>query len=219
MNKKLAIILSLIVFISLLSFAFLYIFQRLQGVEIKVNQLSSAPQKTSEATTSAVSPQTDTCGESCKAEIQKQVADAVASITPVVQKIQTTKSTPVKEGGITYIPMGTTYQSTSTDWYTIDDTATYIDLANDYGANATVSWEASLKVDHGNGQAFVRLWDDTNKIAVDGSEMSTVNNADYQLVTTGKIPFWKGRNLYKVQIKSLNSFVVSYTGGKIRIAY
>jgi len=76
-----------------------------------------------------------------------------------------------------------------------------------------------LKVDHGNGQVFVRLWDDTNKITVNGSEMSTVNNADYKLVTTGDIPFWQGRNLYKVQIKSLNSFVVSYTGGKIRISY
>ena len=92
-------------------------------------------------------------------------------------------------------------------------------LENDYGDGAKVSWEASLKVAHGNGKAFARLWDDTNKIAVDFSELTTTDNVDFEQVTSKYLPFWRGRNLYKVQIKSLNSFEVTYSGGRIKISY
>ena len=115
--------------------------------------------------------------------------------------------------------MGSTYTTTSTDWYSLDDTEIYIDLTNDYGSKASVSWEAQLMVAHGNGQVFARLWDDTNKIAVNGSELTTINNPSFSLVSSGVIPFWRGRNLYKLQIKSLNSFEVSITGAKIKISY
>jgi hypothetical protein len=118
-----------------------------------------------------------------------------------------------------YIPMGSTYTTTSMDWYTLNDTEIYIDVLNDYGSDAVVSWEASLTVAHGNGQAFARLWDDTNKIAVNGSELTTVNNPSYFLVSSGTIPFWRGRNLYKIQIRSLNSFEISITGAKIKISH
>ena len=101
----------------------------------------------------------------------------------------------------------------------IEAAEVYIDLENDYGKDAKVSWEASLKVAHSNGQAFARLYDDTNKIVVLESEISTTNNADFEQTSSSNLSFWKGRNLYKVQIKSLNSFEVTYSGGRIKISY
>ena len=219
---KKVIILLFILLLLTVSGGFLYFNDRLQKVESRISDLTKQSYKTSELlpTTDNVDTQKEGCGDQCKKEIESAVARAVVAITPTAIKTPvTTVSRTTVKGGTTYIPMGTTYESTSTDWYTIDDTATYIDLINDYGKTASVSWEASLKVAHGNGQAYVRLWDDTNKIAVDGSVLTTENNSEYKLVTTGVLPFWKGRNLYKVQIRSLNSFVVSYTGGKIRISY
>ena len=219
---KKVLILFIILLLIIVSGGFFYFYDRFQKVESRISDLTKQNYKTPQPlpATDNVDTQKEGCGDLCKKEIEDAVVKAMAAITPTMIKTSTTTvAQTTQKGGTTYIPMGTTYESTSTDWYTIDDTATYIDLINDYGKTASVSWEASLKVAHGNGQAYVRLWDDTNKIAVDGSVLTTENNSEYKLVTTGVLPFWKGRNLYKVQIRSLNSFAVSYTGGKIRISY
>ena len=159
------------------------------------------------------------CNQSCREEIAKAVSDALSDISSTTTETIIEKETVVtKSQGTDYIPMGTSATTTSTDWVYVDDSAVYIDLENDYGGDATVSWEASLRVAHGNGQAFARLYDDTNKIAVDFSELSTENNVEFSQKSSGNLPFWKGRNLYKVQIKSLNSFEVTYSGGKIKVS-
>ena len=157
------------------------------------------------------------CGEACKQEIARLVSEATATLSGTTKEI-------VKEVGdsgakTTYIPMGATFATTSTSWVDVSDSAVYIDVENDYGKDAKVSWEASLKVAHGNGKAFARLYDDTNKIAVDFSQVSTTDNVDFEQVTSTYLPFWRGRNLYKVQLKSLNSFEVTYSGGKIKVSY
>lgn len=160
----------------------------------------------------------DTCGQDCQDEIAKTVSEAISTISATTEKVVEKQTVVTQAEGTDYIPMGAG-TTTSTSWVDVDDSAVYIDLESDYGTDATVSWETSLKVAHGNGKAFARLYDDTNKIAVDFSELSTENNADFTQVSTGNLPFWKGRNLYKVQIKSLNSFEVTYSGGKIKVSY
>ena len=158
------------------------------------------------------------CNQSCREEIAKAVSDALSDIPSITTETIIEKETIVtKSQGTDYISMGASATTTSTDWVYVDDSAVYIDLENDYGGDATVSWEAFLKVAHGNGQAFARLYDDTNKIAVDFSELSTENNVEFSQKSSGNLPFWKGRNLYKVQIKSLNSFEVTYSGGRIKV--
>ena len=146
------------------------------------------------------------------------MARAVATLSAnQVTKPQTNSSS--LKGETTYIPLSGSFSTTSTDWYDLQGVEAYIDLEKEYGKGATVSWEGSLKVAHGNGQAFARLFDTTHGIAVSGSEISTTNNSDLKLVTSGNLNLWAGRNLYRVQIKSLNSFEVTYGGGKIKIAY
>lgn len=217
MNKK--ILIPGVVLILIFSLALTYIFQRISKIETQVSSISNISNlKTSE--TQNITPvisSTDVCGDECKKLVNDLVSKAISTISgkTVIEKI----TTQTKASGTVYIPMGGTYTSTSTDWFTLDDTGIYIDLKHDYGEQATVSIEASLKVAHANGQAFIRLWDDTNKIAVNGSELSTVNNDIYQLVSSKNLPFWQGRNLYKLQIKSLNSFEVSVTGCKIKVEY
>lgn len=221
MNNKTV---TLLVFVfSLLFFlvgaSFFYQSRRFDRIESQIGTLSSVKTNFQENDKTVPEISTvDNCGSVCKQTINDLLSKAISTIS---SKTKVTESTKVvsKNIGTSYIPMGTTYSTTSTDWYTLDDTAAYIDIASDYGTNVKVSWEVSLKVAHGNGQAYARLWDDTNKIAVNGSELTAINNPAYLLVSSGNLSFWSGRNLYKLQIKSLNSFEVTLTGGKIKITY
>ena len=152
-------------------------------------------------------------------DILKTVSDIIATISATPQTI-IERQVVIKTGGQTsFIGLGSTATTTSTDWDEVKDAQVYIDLEKDYGKDANVSWEASLKVAHGNGQVFARLYDDTNKIVVLGSELSTTNNVDFKQVSSGKLNLWAGRNLYKVQLKSLNSFEITYSGGRIKVSY
>lgn len=156
------------------------------------------------------------CESDCKQEIEKVVADAFSkiSITPIVTTVHTTNSTKQT----TYVSLGSG-STMSQDWYTLEDSAIVMDLENDYSKTATVSWEASLKVSNGNGTVYTRLYDATHNIAVDGSEFSTENNQVYKHISSKNLPFWKGRNTYKVQIKSLNGFEVYISGARLKIQY
>lgn len=140
---------------------------------------------------------------------QAKTSTASVSSVPSVKKTQQTN----------YIPFGTSFVTQATDWVDVPDSDEYIDVENDYAKDAYITWSASLKVAHGNGKAFVRLYDATNNIAVVGSELSTVDNAVFQKVTSGQLALWRGKNLYKVQIKSLNSFEVTYSGGSMKVTY
>ena len=159
----------------------------------------------------------DVCGTECKKEIAKLVAEATENLSEA--KTTTIVQAPVISTQTSYISLGTSVTTTSADWVDVDDSAIYIDLVNDYGVGAKVSWEVSLKVAHGNGKAFARLYDATNNIAVDYGELSTIDNVDFEQVSSGNLPFWRGRNLYKIQIKSLNSFEVTCSGGKLKVVY
>jgi hypothetical protein len=220
MSKKLfiPIIFIIILYSIVTAFLYLYLLDRIEKIELKVDQSTSATENLQNKSGKVSEVIPSGCGDVCKQVVSDIVSKAISTVSSGTKVIEKTIVSPAKTKATSYIPMGSTYTTTSTDWYTLNDTEIYIDLINDYGTNATVSWEASLMVAHGNGQAFARLWDDTNKIAVNGSELTTINNASYSLVSSGNVPLWRGRNLYIVQIKSLNSFDVSITGAKIKIS-
>ncbi len=215
--KIINIIAKAILIISIISLAAgsYYLYTNQQEISEKIESLQGSERSDSNLDVQIL----EDCNQSCREEIAKAVSDALSDIPSITTETIIEKETIVTESqGTDYISMGTSDTTTSTDWVDVEASAVYIDLENDYGADANVSWEASLKVAHGNGKAFARLYDDTNKIAVDFSELTTENNVEFTQKTTGNLPFWKGRNLYKVQIKSLNSFEVTYSGGKIKVS-
>ncbi len=157
------------------------------------------------------------CDEECKKAVAEEVARAVATISAQTKSQVSISASPKPQ--VSYIPLDGTATTTSTGWVDAPGIEVAFDLGRDYGTGAKIAWEASLKVADGNGQAYSRLFDVTHSIPVAGSEISTVDNASYQRVNSGNLNLWSGRNTYRVQIKSLNSFEISYTGGKIRISY
>jgi len=201
----------------MLAAGFIFLFRSQQELTTRLNSISGqGPVETlEEPGTIAV----DTCGEACLKKIQEEVASAISTIS-ATPKTTTGITTPASaKKNTSYIGLNGPVSTTSTQWIDIPGVEVYIDLVNDYGKAATAGWEANLKVAHGNGQAFARLFDVTHGTAVDGSEISTTNNPNYSIVSSSNIYLWAGRNLYRLQLKSLNSFEVTFLSGHIKITY
>jgi len=192
-----------------LSVVLLFLFRRVYKIESFLATLKNE----------TLIQEVDICGEDCKSQINDIVSKAVSSVSgttkTAVQKEPATEAVSKKTA---YIPLSGPITTTSTGWVDAAGTDVYIDLANDYGKSTYVSWEGFLSIANGNGTAFARLYDATHGIAVNGSEISTTNGTSTQ-VTSGSLNLWAGRNLYRVQLKSLNSFVVTFTSGRIKINY
>lgn len=160
----------------------------------------------------------DGCGEVCKNEIDKKVAEAIATISALPKIAPKTSASNTKTQTV-YVPLDGPVSTTSTAWVDVPGVEVSIDRVNDYGSGAKVSWEASLKVAYGNGQAFARLLDVTHGTSVDGSEISTTSNAVATNISSGNITLWSGRNLYRLQLKSLTGYEVTFSSGRIKITY
>lgn len=165
----------------------------------------------------------DSCGKECKKEIEKIVSLSLASISgetkEIVKIVNTTTVPTTDKKQYAYIPLSGPITTTSTDWTDVPGTDFYLNLNTDYGKDSYVLWEPTLKVAHGNGVVFARIYDVTNKIAVNGSEVFVSNESDLTQVTSGALTFWAGNNLYRVQIKSLNTFEVTFGSGRVKIEY
>lgn len=171
------------------------------------------------------------CGLDCRSAIFDEVKRAVTKTptstptptdrptstpTPVKAPSSTSK-TPEKSSQTTYIPLGGSGSTTAIDWTDLANTGVYI-KASDYGTGPYITWEAFLKIKDANGETFARLYDATNNIAVVGSEISTKSGVFTQ-VSSGKLQFWAGNNLYRVQVKSLNSREAFFDNGRVKINY
>lgn len=165
----------------------------------------------------------DSCGTECKKQIDESVASSLSTVsaTPkeVIKTVTVTPvpSTPKKQ--IAYVPISGTVTTTSTGWYDAPNTDFYLNAEGDYGKSFVVTWEAALKVAHGNGTAYARLFDVTHGIAVNGSDLALVNNPNLTQVYSQNLSFWSGNNLYRVQFRSLNGFEVTFGGGNLKIIY
>ena len=190
------------------------------GFILAKNTLDRVYKDISFGKTQQTPPVSGGCDDACQKIVANEVSRAIATISGTEKKSTIepgVSATPVPQ--VSYIPLDGTFSTTSTGWTDAYGIEVSFDLAKDCPAGAKVSWEASLRVANANGQAYARLFDVTHGIAVDGSEISVTNNANYQRVSSGNLNLWSGRNVYRVQVKSLNSLDVDYTGGKIRISY
>lgn len=161
----------------------------------------------------------DVCGEDCQRVIRGLIADAIATVsgqtttiikeTSVVQKAQSVPRT-------TFIPLGGSASTISQGWVDVNGSDVYISLSDYNNGNVWVGFDATIKIDGGNGQAFARLFDVTHGIAVSGSEVST-SSGSFAVASAENISLWAGNNLYRAQIKSLNGLTASYSSGRVKI--
>lgn len=188
---------------------------------------SQKPQSVTTSTTQEVSGDkvqyVDTCGIECQKKINESVSLALSTVSGETKEIiKTVTVTPVAakaKSQFSYIGISGPISTTSSDWYDAPGTDFYLDFNSDYGKTASSTWDAFLKVAHGNGTASARLFDVTHSIAVNGSEVSVTDNPDLTQVTSGNLSFWSGKNLYRVQVKSLNTFEITFGSWRVKVNY
>lgn len=155
---------------------------------------------------------------------KKYVDDLVADINIPESSPSETKTVTVtktvaapKSPETSYLPITGGFSTKSLIWMDVPGTDFYLDLVADYGENAIVTWDAFIYEEHGNGLVEVRIYDATHGIVVQNSEIST-NNASSSLVSSANLAIWRGKNLYKVQIKSQKGFYVFFDSGRLKIS-
>ena len=157
----------------------------------------------------------DQCGPDC----QKYIADAVAGIKfPSPQptsKTVVTSSASKKVTTVSYVPVPGSGQTMSNDWANLPSTEFYFNLA-DYPGLQSIYFETNIRLLNGNGVSYVRLFDVTHGIGVQGSGASTSNQVSSP-VESGQVSFWQGKNLIRVQAKSLTADTAIFDSGRLKI--
>lgn len=160
------------------------------------------------------------------------IPTTIPSISPVPSPTPSSKVTPTPSPKpVIYYPQGTssplpriTYipllggSTQNTDWTNVTGSSFMLNIS-DYGSKAYAVWDANLRVDNSNGTTFVRIFDVTHGIVVNGSEISITDTSTSTDIVSGSLQFWQGNNSYIVQIKSLNSSTAFMDSGRIKINY
>ncbi len=161
----------------------------------------------------------DKCGVECQQYISDKVAELQSNKvepkpTPIIKTVYQTITKP-KTKSIVYVPITGSGSTTANDWVSLSGTDFYLDKS-DYKGLVEISFEGNLKLFNGNGMAYMRLFDVTNGIAVQSSDAKTSSQVATP-VNSGAINFWSGKNLYRVQLKSLTADTAVFDGGKLKI--
>ena len=73
-----------------------------------------------------------------------------------------------------------------------------------------------MKLVNGSGAAWVRIQDITHSITVINSEVQTSSQTTAN-VTSDLLNFWAGRNLYRIQARSITADTAVFEGGRIKV--
>lgn len=122
-----------------------------------------------------------------------------------------------KTKNVVYLPVPGTGSSTESSWTDLSGTDFYFDT-RDYPGLISIYFEANIKLFNGNGMAYVRFFDVTHGIGVQGSDVSTSSQTSTP-VESGMVTFWSGKNLIRVQAKSLTADTAVFEGGRLKITY
>ncbi len=157
----------------------------------------------------------DVCGEECKAYIASEIEKITITPNLVSPTISLKPTGAAKRKTVHYFPIPGNGPVTATNWTDLPATNFYLDT-EEYAGYASSEMEVNLKLQNGNGKAFVRLYDATNNRAVDGSEVET-GSQNSVVISSGNLSIWKGRNLYRLQARSLTSDTTILESARLKI--
>ena len=159
-------------------------------------------------------------GTGTEAVVQEGQKASPTPGTTVTKKLNPTSvaATATPEKRTTSLNLNGAFTTQNTDWTDIKSTDTWINLETEYGANAYVDWDAAINTSSSGSKVFVRLFDATHNIGVSGSDLESSSITSVR-VASGRLYLWRGQNIYRVQIKSLNGADATFEGGRIKIVY
>lgn len=135
---------------------------------------------------------------------------------PAPKSVVVQPTTKPKARSVSYVTIpGSGGGTVQTSWVDVAGSDFYFDTA-DYPGLVEVYLEANMNLVNGSGMAYVQLLDVTHGIGVQGSDVKTNSNSA-TMMTSGKISFWRGKNLIRVQVKSLTSEQAVFNSGRLRV--
>ena len=138
------------------------------------------------------------CPTACLSEIYEATASAKKALpTPVPGK--STAVSNISQTKEFFVSLGSGSNATS-DWEDVAGLKAYIDSTK-YSSIKTVVLEASVRIPTGNGIAYVRLFNETDKHPVWFSDVS-LEGGEAKLLISSPITLDTGSKLYKVQMKT-----------------
>ena len=141
------------------------------------------------------------CSETCQSFIDQKINQAIGGLpTPAAAKETIVQAKPTPGSKVAYLTLGGSSSTSNTSWEDISGTDFYFDLS-DYPTATGVRWEISLRAFLAGNKVYARLYDVTNKRAVDYSELFT-DSGTSALQRSVDLAIWRGNNLYRVQGKS-----------------
>lgn len=164
-----------------------------------------------------------------QAMVDEAVKKAIANIKPkttIIEKVTkqeataapaSTAATATPGVGETYVPLGSSGQTSSQTYTTITTLSATIDSSK-YPANAKATLTANMSLKDANGTGYARLVAGTDKNEIIfGSEMSTTAQT-LTPVTSGSFVLHPGNQTYYVQLYSLTGYQVTIESPRIKIA-
>lgn len=161
---------------------------------------------------------TDTCGPVCQKYIDDKISQSLSNLPTSQPTSVVVSSAPIyksKIKSISYLPVPGNGSTGSNNWSDISGTDFYFDTA-DYPGLVSIYFETNIKLFNGNGTAFVRLYDVTHGVGVQGSEVKTNYQQDTAVVS-GQVSFYQGKNFIRVQAKSLTADTAIFSSGRLKI--
>jgi len=156
------------------------------------------------------------CDQNCQKIVEEKVAEAVAKIpTQKPSKISSSMPTVQPSSKVTYIPLVSDGSTSETSWTDITPSDFYFNLT-DYPGVKSARFEVYLKSKHQAGRIYLRLYDATNKRAVDFSDLSS-SSESFELQRSSDLVIWQGNNLYRLQAKTLNGIEGYFKDAKLKI--
>ncbi|MEP7167169.1 MAG: hypothetical protein ABI758_04290 [Candidatus Woesebacteria bacterium] len=164
--------------------------------------------------------QIDSCGETCRQQIQVALANTDAKIATLTTKVQNSikpqspvASTPVPGVKEFFIPMGSGSTQKS-DWEDVAGTDVYIDTKNFPGIKQSY-FEVSMHIPTKNGTMYARLYNVTDKHPIWNSDVLT--DLDTSTFTTSKITLDPGNKQYRVQMKTTLQYPSILDSARVKI--
>ena len=210
--KAIFIVLGILIFVNLLFLDFTWVKNR-GGKDVVEQKISPVPTTVTPTPIITPSVQDDSCPSAC----QQLIADEAAKVSSKSKEV-VKETTVVKEAAsskVLYLSLGGSSTTNSTSWVDISGSDFYFDLAN-YSGVKGVRWEVSLRSFLAYNPVYARLYDVTNKRAVDFSELSTLKDTS-EFLRSSDLVIWRGNNLYRIQARSESGNIAFLDSPRLKI--
>ena len=160
----------------------------------------------------------DQCPKTCTDLISLIPAPVCNCPTITVVPTAKVKIAPtVKTRNISFYPIPGSGSTLENKWTDIPGTE-FTFSTQDYPTLSEVYFEANFKLFNANGIGYVRLYDATDSVGVDGSEIQT-SSQSFTSISSGKINLRSGTHSYRIQAKSLTADTTVYNSGRLKLIF